>query len=251
LFRSRLKPVLYLCAVLLVALPVLIALPQHAAPQSAAGSLVFTVDPAQSSVHWTLGSSLHTVHGTFALKRGSLTVNPATGKTSGEIVVDATSGKSGDDGRDRKMHKEVLESERFGEIIFRPDNISGKLEPQGDSTIQIRGVFVLHGSEHELTVPVQATLSGDHWSGSAKFGIPFIEWGLKNPSTWLLKVDHSVSTDLELKGTVQTQAAQWAEAIRAIPVLQKKYIKISRKFSLLILRRGWVFANQWGWKRGQ
>jgi hypothetical protein len=59
-----------------------------------------------------------------------------------------------------------------------------------------------------LTVPVQATLSGDHWSGSAKFGIPFIEWGLKNPSTWLLKVDHSISADLELKGTVQTQAAQ-------------------------------------------
>ena len=208
LFQTRLRPVLYLCAVLLVALPVLIALPQHAAPQAATGPLVFAVDPTQSTVHWTLGSSLHTVHGTFALKRGSLQVDPATGKASGEIVVDAASGQSGNDGRDKKMHKEVLESARFGEIIFRPDNISGKLEPQGDSTIQIHGVFVLHGSEHELTVPVQATLSGDHWSGSAKFGIPFIEWGLKNPSTWLLKVDHSVSTDLELKGTVQTQAAQ-------------------------------------------
>ncbi len=159
LFGNRLKPVLYLCGALLVALPVLIALPQHAAPQPAAGSLVFTVDPAQSSLHWTLGSSLHTVHGTFALKRGSLQVDPATGKASGEIVVDATSGKSGNDGRDRKMHKEVLESGQFGEIIFRPDNISGKLEPQGDSTIQIHGVFVLHGSEHELTVPVQATES--------------------------------------------------------------------------------------------
>ncbi|HEV2197411.1 MAG TPA: YceI family protein [Candidatus Acidoferrum sp.] len=202
------KPVLYLCGALLVALPALIALPQHAAPQPAASSLIFTVDPAQSSLHWTLGSSLHTVHGTFALKRGSLQIDLATGKVTGEIVVDATSGNSGNDGRDRKMNKEVLESERFGETIFRPDNISGKLETQGDSTVQIHGIFVLHGSEHELTAPVQATLSGDHWSGTAKFGIPFIEWGLKNPSTWLLKVDHSVSTDLELKGTVQTQAAQ-------------------------------------------
>lgn len=208
LFGNRLKPVLYLCGALLVALPALIALPQHAAPQPAASSLIFTIDPAQSSLHWTLGSSLHTVHGTFALKRGSLQVDLATGKATGEIVVDATSGNSGNDGRDRKMHKEVLESGRFGEIIFRPDNISGKLETQGDSTVQIHGIFVLLGSEHELTVPVQATLSGDHWSGTAKFGIPFIEWGLKNPSTWLLKVDHSVSTDLELKGTVQTQAAR-------------------------------------------
>ena len=208
LFGNRLKPVLYLCGALLVALPALIALPQHAAPQPAASSLIFTVDPAQSNLHWTLGSSLHTVHGAFALKRGSLQIDPATGKATGEIVVDATSGNSGNDGRDRKMHKEVLESGRFGEIIFRPDNISGKLETQGDSTVQIHGIFVLHGSERELTVPVQATLSGDHWSGTAKFGIPFIEWGLKNPSTWLLKVDHSVSIDLELKGTVQTQAAQ-------------------------------------------
>ena len=203
LFGSRLRPVLYLCAALLVALPVLIALPQHAAPQTVAGPLVFAADPTQSTVHWTLGSSLHTVHGTFALKRGSLQVDPTTGKAGGEVVVDATSGQSGNDGRDRKMHKDVLESGRFGEIIFRPDSIMGKLETQGKSTVQVHGVFLLHGSEHELTAPVEANLSGDHWNGSAKFSIPFIEWGLKNPSTWLLKVEHSVTIELELKGTIQ------------------------------------------------
>ena len=207
-FRSRLKPVLCLCAVALVALPALIALPQHAAPQTAAGPLTFAVDPAQSTVHWTLGSSLHTVHGTFAVKRGSLQINPATGKASGEIVVDAVSGKSGNDGRDKKMHKEVLESARFSEIIFRPDNITGKLDAQDASSLQVHGIFVLHGGEHELTVPVQANLSGDHWTGSAKFSVPFIEWGLKNPSNWLLKVEHSVALELELKGTVQAQTAQ-------------------------------------------
>ena len=208
LFSARLKPVFYLGAALLVALPALIALPQHAAPQSAASSLAFTVDPGQSRVHWVLGSSLHTVHGTFALKRGRLQVDPATGRASGEIVVDATSGESGNDGRDKKMHKEVLESGKFGEIVFRPDTITGKLEPHGESTIQIHGTFVLHGGEHELTVPAQANLSGDHWTGSSKFGIPFIEWGLKNPGNWLLKVEHSVNVELELKGTVQAQTAQ-------------------------------------------
>lgn len=208
LLPARLKPVFYLGASLLVALPVLIALPQHAALRPAPNSLALTVDPAQSSVHWTLGSSLHTVHGTFALKRGNLQIDPATGKTNGEIDVDATSGKSGNDGRDKKMHKEVLESGKFGEIIFRPDSITGKLETRGDSTIQIHGTFVLHGSQHELTVPAQASLSGDRWTGSAKFSVPFIEWGLKNPGNWLLKVDHSVNVELELKGSVQAQAAQ-------------------------------------------
>jgi len=199
----RLKPVFYLGAALLAALPVRTALPEHTVPQPAAGSLVFAVDPAQSNVHWTLGSSLHTVHGTFALKRGSLQVDPATGKANGEIVVDATSGKSGNDGRDKKMHKEVLESGRFSEIIFRPDSIIGKLETQGDSTVQIHGILVLHGSEHELTLPAEANLSGDHWTGSAKFSVPFIEWGLKNPGNWLLKVEHSVSVELELKGALE------------------------------------------------
>ncbi|OLC93095.1 MAG: hypothetical protein AUH86_17465 [Acidobacteria bacterium 13_1_40CM_4_58_4] len=159
-------------------------------------------------MHWSLGSSLHTVHGTFALKKGSMQLDLATGKASGEIVADATSGKSGNDGRDRKMHKDVLESGRFSEVIFRPDRITGKLDKQGESTVQMHGILVLHGSEHELTVPVQANIAGDHWTGSSKFSVPFVEWGLKNPSTWLLKVEHSVMIDLELKGAVQGPAAQ-------------------------------------------
>ncbi len=72
----------------------------------------------------------------------------------------------------------------------------------------MHGILVLHGSEHELNVPVQANIAADHWTGSAKFSVPFIDWGLKSPSTWLLKVDHSVMIDLELKGTIQVPAAQ-------------------------------------------
>jgi len=197
-----------LCASVVAALAGLIALPQEAARQAPAGALIFAVDPTQSAVEWTVGSTLHAVHGTFALKTGNLQFDPSKGTASGEVVVDASSGRSGNDGRDRKMHKDVLESARFGEIIFRPDRITGKLELQGDSALQVHGTFLLHGNGHELTVPAEANLSGDHWSASAKFSIPFIEWGLKNPSTWLLKVDHSVSIELELKGTIQAQVAQ-------------------------------------------
>ena len=192
-----------LWASVVAALAGLIALPQGAAPQARVGGLIFTVDPTQSAVEWTLGSTLHAVHGSFALKTGNLQFNPSTGTASGGVVVDATSGRSGNDGRDQKMHKDVLESARFGEIIFRPDRITGTLAMQGDSALQVHGIFLLHGNEHELTVPAQANLSGDHWSASAKFSIPFIEWGLKNPSTWLLKVDRSVSIEIDLKGRIQ------------------------------------------------
>jgi len=190
-----------------VTLVALGALPQHAAPQSPASEIVVELDPAKSKVHWTLDTTLHTVHGSFAVKKGTLHLDPVSGKAAGEIVVEATSGNSGNDSRDKKMHKEVLESARYAEVIFRPDRVEGKVTPQGLFSVQVHGLFVLHGSEHELTVPVQAEFTGDHWTGSAKFSVPFIDWGLKNPSNFFLKVNHMVEIELELKGSVQGAAA--------------------------------------------
>ncbi len=205
--RSRLAAVFYLLVAAPLTMVVLSALPQHAAPQSPAGEIVLRIDPAQSTVHWTLGSTVHTVHGSFAFKTGSLQLDTSTGKASGEIVVDATSGNSGSDGRDKKMHKEVLESARYAEVIFRPDHVEGRIAPQGIMTVQVHGLFVLHGSEHELTVPVQAELAGDRWTASAKFNVPFIDWGLKNPGNFFLRVDHAVGIELDLKGSLQNAAA--------------------------------------------
>jgi polyisoprenoid-binding protein YceI len=86
---------------------------------------VLQLDPARITIGFTLGAALHTVHGTFHLKRSVLRVSPASGKLSGEIVVDAKSGESGNGMRDRKMHKEVLESDRYPDIVFRPDRVLG------------------------------------------------------------------------------------------------------------------------------
>jgi len=114
----------------------------HRPPQVAAAGtkeIVLNVDPSQSTVHYSVSSSLHTVHGTFAVKRGILRLDPATGKAAGEIVVDAASGESGSTSRDKKMHKEVLESARFTDIIFRPDRVEGAVPPQGTSSAQLHG----------------------------------------------------------------------------------------------------------------
>ena len=64
-----------------------------------------TLDPAQTKVNWVLGDVLHTVEGTFKLKSGSIVFDPKTGDASGQIVVDAKSGESGNDKRDAKMQK--------------------------------------------------------------------------------------------------------------------------------------------------
>jgi len=206
-FRSRLVAIFYFLVVAPVAVLVLSALPQHAAPQPPANKIVLEIDPSQSKVHWTLESTVHTVRGSFAFKKGNLQLDTSTRKASGEIIVDATSGSSGNDGRDRKMHKEVLESAKYTEVIFRPDHVEGKIAPQGIFTVQVHGLLALHGSEHELTVPVQAEFEEDHWTGSAKFTVPFINWGLKNPGNFFLKVNHSVGIELELKGSLQNPGA--------------------------------------------
>jgi len=197
---------------ILVMLAVVSARAWTQSPQTALeakpGEVILRLDPAQSKLHWTLGSTLHTVHGTFALKRGEVQFDPASGSASGEIVADATSGASGNDGRDKKMHREILESSRYGEVIFRPTRIEGKVSTQGSSHVQVQGTFLLHGSEHELTVPIDAELAGDHWKGSAKFDVPYIQWGLKSPNTFLLKADPVVEIELEMGGALQSASAK-------------------------------------------
>ncbi|MCU1242731.1 MAG: YceI family protein [Candidatus Acidoferrum typicum] len=121
--------------------------------------------------------------------------------------MDAASGQSGSDSRDKKMHKEVLESARFTDIIFRPDRVEGAVLPQGSSTAQLHGVCVLHGSEHELTIPVRAELNSEKWKGSATFRVPYNDWGLKNPGNFILKVDHTVVIEVDMAGSMQAQAA--------------------------------------------
>jgi len=169
----------------------------------AAEQIVLSIDPAKSTVHWSVESSLHTVHGTFHVKRGSVSVDPATGKASGEIVVDATSGESGNNARDRRMHKEILESTQYSEVVFRPNRADGTIVAQGDSNLKLHGIFSLHGVDHDLNVPAQATLRAGQWKGTAAFEVPYIEWGLKNPSNFLLKVKPVVNIQLDLAGSVR------------------------------------------------
>ncbi len=186
----------------LAALSVLVASFSVAAAQDTA----FQLDPAQTKVSFTLGDVLHTVHGTFQLKHGELQIEPM-GKMSGSIVVDAGSGDSGSGMRDRKMHKEVLESARYPEIAFRPDHIEGSVASQGKSSVMVHGMFSIHGADREITVPAQVETSADHWTATVHFTIPYEKWGMKNPSTLFLKVNDSVEIDLVAAGSVVKSTA--------------------------------------------
>ena len=171
---------------------------------ASAQELVLQCDATQSAADFTLGDVLHTVKGSFTLKRGEIRFDPVSGKIGGEIVFDATSGHSGNQGRDRKMHTEVLESARFPEISFRPDRVDGKVSPVGTSTVQVHGIFSIHGAEHEINVPAEVTLSSDRWTVKTHFPVPYGKWGMKNPSVLFLRVGDSVDIDLHVAGSATT-----------------------------------------------
>jgi polyisoprenoid-binding protein YceI len=169
---------------------------------AAGQEFTLSMDPQNTSINYTLGDVLHTVHGTFQLKRGSLRLDAPGGKLSGEIVVDAKSGQSGTGMRDRKMHREVLESERYPEISFRPDRIEGAMAAQGKSSVRVHGIFNIHGADHELTVPAEVEMASQQWKATLHFAVPYASWGMKNPSTLFLKVSDSVDIDLAAWGSM-------------------------------------------------
>lgn len=153
-----------------------------------------------TTVRFTIGDSLHTIHGSFRLKSGEIDFDPNTGAIHGLIVVDATSGQSGSRIRDRRMHREILQTSRYPEITFRPDRVEGKVSPSGSSSVQVHGVFSIHGSDHEITLPARIQTSPDGWIVDLHFTIPYVKWGIKNPSTFLLRVSESVEIDVHATG---------------------------------------------------
>ena len=179
-----------------------------AAASLAAQETALQIDPSQTKVGFTLGDVLHTVHGSFALKRGNIRFDPASGKASGELVVDAASGNSGSPGRDRRMHQNILESAKFPEIVFRPDRVGGKIGAHGTSHVELHGTFAIHGAEHEMLLPVLVEAMGDHYAATLHFTVPYVRWGMKNPSTLILRVSDKVEIDIETVAWPQTRTAE-------------------------------------------
>jgi len=156
----------------------------------------FDLDSSRTEIGFTLHDVLHTVHGTFRMKYGSIQWDPETGKASGLVVVDVASGASGSGVRDRRMHQEILESERYPNAVFTPDRVEGQVALQGLSHVDVHGMLLIHGDQHELVLHIIVQANGSQYLVSTHFTIPYVEWGMKNPSNFLLKVDGKVEMDV-------------------------------------------------------
>jgi polyisoprenoid-binding protein YceI len=184
--------------------PLLLALPLALAFHAYAQHQTFTIAPDASTVAYSLGGSAHDTHGSFHIKDGSIDFDRTAGTISGSVEVAAGSGNSGNQSRDKKMTNDVLDATHFADVTFVPHSYQGTIGPTGDSTIQVTGTFTLHGVPHDITIPMQVHIDGVHCVAKAHFSVPYVKWGLKDPSMFILKVSKEVDIDLTLAGNLSS-----------------------------------------------
>lgn len=161
-------------------------------------------DPAATQIHWTLDGTMHTVHGTFQLKGGVVTFDPATGTADGELLVDLDTGNSDSTARDNHMKNNVLETATYPQAIYHPLKVAGSLKPGPAQQVTVDGTFTIHGKDHPLQMIVTAQMSGpDRVTATTRFVIPYVAWGMKDPSTFVLRVGKQVPVDVTAQATVE------------------------------------------------
>ena len=177
------------------------------APPACAQAYVVNFDPAQTNITFTLDTTLHDVHGTFRLKSGQIHFDKSTGKASGTIIVDAQSGDTDNKSRDKKMHQEILESPKYPEIVFTPQQVRGSFDSQKASQVDVVGTFRIHGQDHDVTMTFAVQPgSPTRLNCDTHFAIPYVKWGMKDASTFLLHAQDTVA--LEIQATAQITPEQ-------------------------------------------
>ncbi|HEX3555742.1 MAG TPA: YceI family protein [Thermoanaerobaculia bacterium] len=176
------------------------------APILSAETLTFQLDPKATTIEFTFGATLHTVDGTLRAKEGTIHIDPDSGTASGRIVLDATSARTGNDRRDRKMHEKILESQRFPEMVFEVERLSGKLNPLGQSEIELHGTLEMHGTRRPIALPATVFSSdGKTASGTGTLILSYLDWGLADPSFFILRVEKEVRVTVKAVGRISTQ----------------------------------------------
>ena len=161
------------------------------------------LDADKTRVGFTLGATAHTVRGTLVLSAGEIQFDPASGIASGEVLFDARRTETGNAKRDKKMHAKVLESEEYPHIVFMPERVEGELAETGHSEITVHGSVLIHGDEHPVELKANILRDGDRVSGTFSFTVPFVAWGMRDPSMFVLRVAKEVEVTVELQGSLE------------------------------------------------
>src|SRR4051794_15849309 len=180
----------------------LLALILALAAAAAAQTLTFDLDPQATQVTFGFGATLHSVKGALRVPAGKVQLDIATGKASGEIVLDMTSATTGNARRDKKMHEKILETSHYPQAVLHVERIDGELHREGRSELQLHGTLDFHGASHPVALPAVANAKGDRVTATGVLAIPYVQWGLKDPSFFILRVEKEVKVQVRAVGKV-------------------------------------------------
>lgn len=171
-----------------------------------AQDLSIDLDQQKTKIAFVLTDMLHTVRGDFQLKQGHVSIARATKTMSGDIVVDAASGISGSASRDKRMTRNILQAQQYPEIRFAPTAYGGSINLNGSSDVIVSGSFAIHGKSHNINIPMHIQITGEQAITRGKFTVPYVQWGMKSPSNFLLKVSDTVEIDLMAVGHIRSNS---------------------------------------------
>lgn len=174
-----------------------------AVPASAAAPQVLTLSPERTKVSFALEATGHDVEGLLALKAGTVRFDPATGQASGDLVIDLATADTGNKSRDKTMHQDVLEDAKFPLATFRAARFRGSVPDEGDADVVLEGVMILHGAEHPMALAGQVHAAKGRVTAEVEFPVPFVEWGLHDPSWFVLKVAKVVTVRVHAEGDLR------------------------------------------------
>ncbi len=164
------------------------------------------LDPAKTEITFAAGT-IRRIHGSFALKQGVVALDTASGVAQGEILADAESEKGNSKSMDKKIRDEVLQVSTFPGISFHPEKVSGTLPAaDGETHLKLQGSFTIHGTDHPLDVDVDAVRQGGDILLKSSFDVPYVQWGMKDVSTFLMR-DRNVRITVISHGTLEAPHA--------------------------------------------
>jgi polyisoprenoid-binding protein YceI len=129
--------------------------------------------------------------------QGQLVLGPDTKPTdASKIQVDLRTLKSDDSGRDNFIRRNTLQSDQFPlaeYTITGVEDWTGPLQNGQQMTFKIVGQMTIHGVTKPVTFDTTATMNGDALNGTAKTSFTFADFGMKTPSTPIVKATDTIN----------------------------------------------------------
>jgi polyisoprenoid-binding protein YceI len=168
-------------------------------------SATLALDPAASSLTFTIRRPGESIDGTAHEFAGEVVLDPANLSQGASVVlrVTAASIETGNRLRDGKMRRSHLEVERFPEIVFRSSSI--QVGPERDRSAPgapaagtsrkalVEGTLGLHGVEHGLLVPAAIRYDNGTLTAEGSVALTYSDYGIPIPRFLWLVMDDDIT----------------------------------------------------------